>query len=169
MYPDAQQPTLSPAAPAVQPQQQPYGQAVGGAPAPASERRGRKWLRGWRLAVVIVGGIIAALLLADVTQALLRDTRLWDAKIACNNAGSVTDGGRTLTIDMTGGADERGSAYTAADATCVLDELQTPTSIITLMETTRAIDGRQTDEWDGLTATWSYHPDNGLDIVIEKD
>ena len=27
--------------------------------------------------------------------------------------------------------------------------------------------GRQTDSWESYEASWSYHPDNGLNIVIE--
>jgi hypothetical protein len=26
--------------------------------------------------------------------------------------------------------------------------------------------GRQEASWDGIEASWSYHPDNGLDLVL---
>jgi hypothetical protein len=37
-----------------------------------------------------------------------------------------------------------------------------------MMEGTRALDGRQTQTADGYSYTWSYHPDNGLDIIITE-
>jgi len=36
------------------------------------------------------------------------------------------------------------------------------------MERTRALDGTQSDTWDGLQASWSYHPDSGINLLIEK-
>jgi hypothetical protein len=34
------------------------------------------------------------------------------------------------------------------------------------MEKTRALDGRQTASWSFIEASWTYHPDNGLDVII---
>ena len=31
---------------------------------------------------------------------------------------------------------------------------------------TRALDGMQTDSWGGMTARWTYHPDNGMNITF---
>lgn len=33
---------------------------------------------------------------------------------------------------------------------------------------TRALDGRQTDENDKISVSWTYHPDNGLQVMYEK-
>ncbi len=41
-------------------------------------------------------------------------------------------------------------------------------SLYEKMNTTRALDGRQTDENDNFTVSWSYHPDNGLAVLYEK-
>ena len=30
----------------------------------------------------------------------------------------------------------------------------------------RALDGQQTDEWDGISARWTYHPEDGLHLVL---
>lgn len=30
-----------------------------------------------------------------------------------------------------------------------------------------ALEGRQDAEWDNYSASWGYHPDSGLDIVVE--
>jgi hypothetical protein len=49
----------------------------------------------------------------------------------------------------------------------VLGKLHTPDSVTSRIEATRALDGRLTATWSGLSASWGYHPDLGLDIVIE--
>jgi hypothetical protein len=28
--------------------------------------------------------------------------------------------------------------------------------------------GRQSDTFDDINVSWSYHPDNGLDVVVNK-
>ena len=33
---------------------------------------------------------------------------------------------------------------------------------------TRAIDGRQLEEFDKVTVSWSYHPDYGLEVIHRK-
>lgn len=55
-----------------------------------------------------------------------------------------------------------------ADLRCIFRRLEVPDSVIAQLESTRALDGRQEASWDGYTASWSYHPDNGIDIVIEE-
>ena len=32
----------------------------------------------------------------------------------------------------------------------------------------RALDGRQTGTWDDFEASWGYHPDDGINLVIEE-
>jgi hypothetical protein len=36
------------------------------------------------------------------------------------------------------------------------------------MEQTRALDGRQSETWEDFSASWTYHPDNGLDVLIRE-
>lgn len=36
------------------------------------------------------------------------------------------------------------------------------------MKMTRAIDGAQTDENEHFKVTWTYHPDEGLNVIYEK-
>lgn len=50
----------------------------------------------------------------------------------------------------------------------LLDELGFSSAVISRMETTAAIDGVQSAEGEQATVTWSYHPDEGLDVVIER-
>lgn len=94
------------------------------------------------------------------------NTRLAAAQESCTG-GELADEDRTLVLDMKG--KEAGSGnLTVEDVVCVLGDLEAPTSVVTLMEQTRALDGRQTAEWDGIDANWSYHPDSGLDVVLTE-
>ena len=49
---------------------------------------------------------------------------------------------------------------------CVLRGLDTPSSVIDHMSTTRAMDGQQTDSWNGMNARWTYHPDHGMNLTL---
>lgn len=91
---------------------------------------------------------------------------LQEAADACGmgsqtNGFDIADEGRTVILDN--GLTE----VSADDIWCMLDELDAPASVQALMESTRALDGRQTDEWDTFTASWTYHPDDGLDVILE--
>ena len=74
----------------------------------------------------------------------------------------VGDNGHTLTID---GAGLYGRPR-YMEVVCVLTELGAPDSVLSQMDATRALDGMVSGEWDGYHAVWTYHPDNGLWIVI---
>ena len=83
----------------------------------------------------------------------------------------LQDEGHTLTIDGEGGyrATLGASGLASQDiAFQILDELGAPDAVWAKMERTRALDGMEEATWDQFTATWTYHPDNGLDIIIEE-
>jgi hypothetical protein len=50
----------------------------------------------------------------------------------------------------------------------VLRELETPAYVTEQIGQTRALDGRQTATWGDFEASWTYHPDNGLNLVIHQ-
>lgn len=78
----------------------------------------------------------------------------------------IGDDGRSLTID-TSGEDYLDDGTDYETMGCLLGALDAPDSMLSRMENTRALDGRLSADWDGLHATWGYHPDTGMDIVIE--
>lgn len=45
--------------------------------------------------------------------------------------------------------------------------LSLPSSLLDKMSSTRALDGTQTQNCGTYTATWNYHPDNGLKVIYE--
>lgn len=34
---------------------------------------------------------------------------------------------------------------------------------------TRALDGRQKESFDNVTVTWSYHPDQGMEVIYRSN
>lgn len=88
----------------------------------------------------------------------------------CSLSGSegitVLDGGSSIEMQTVSQKTWQGGA-SFSDVTCVLDALQTPQSIQARMETTRALDGRQTGTWPGFSISWGFHPDNGLNVIVE--
>lgn len=49
------------------------------------------------------------------------------------------------------------------------EELDVPDSVVARMGKTRALDGVQTYEGEWYTISWTYHPDEGLEILYEKN
>ena len=86
------------------------------------------------------------------------------AKITCRAASPLSDGGKTLTFDTKGEEDTSGDSID--DMWCVLTKLKITTAVTSHMESTRALDGQQTDEWDGVKARWTYHPDSGVGLTL---
>lgn len=81
------------------------------------------------------------------------------------SVGGVEDQGRTLFLDMRG--DDFGSgSLEYADVLCVLEALDVPQSVIHRIGQTRALDGVQDAVWAEVAASWTYHPDDGLDIIV---
>jgi hypothetical protein len=50
---------------------------------------------------------------------------------------------------------------------CVLYRLDTPADVHERINRTRALDGTQTAEADGVQYTWSFHPDSGVFATIK--
>ncbi len=50
---------------------------------------------------------------------------------------------------------------------CILKALGGGTAVEQHVKTTRALDGQQTEEWSGIRARWTYHPDDGLQMTVQ--
>ena len=48
-------------------------------------------------------------------------------------------------------------------------ELGLPSSVTTKMSETRAMDGRQSETYNGVKVSWTYHPDQGLQVLYEAE
>lgn len=69
---------------------------------------------------------------------------------------SILINGATATEDIT-------------DIACLMLQLNTPEYIVAEMDNTTALMGRQHEEEDGISYEWSYHPDNGFDMIMHED
>ena len=43
-----------------------------------------------------------------------------------------------------------------------------PSYVVSHIDSTRALDGQQVDEWDGISARWTFHPESGLHLVLRE-
>lgn len=91
--------------------------------------------------------------------------RLKDAKTLCKvlKRSKGLSGNRAfLAVDTANEYDTKGVKTIG----CVLGALDTPKYVIKMMSGTTALMGVQKVKADGLKYRWSYHPDNGLDLII---
>jgi hypothetical protein len=120
--------------------------------------------------VTLVALTVAGFLIFDVTRSATEDKNPFEqAQRRCDAAGEGTvieDGGKTLLIDNTGQEDFAG--VDLGGLTCLMEALQMPVAVKEHMISTRALDGRQQDSWGEFSASWSYHPDQGLDIIVTR-
>ena len=118
--------------------------------------------------IVGVGGTLTAASLGVGTGSFLASTAIGDSTQTCDVVDNVWitvgDEGQSISMQSEG---EESSGADYIDVLCVLDQLEVPDSVNTRIGSTRALDGRQTATWDDFDASWGYHPDSGLDIVVE--
>lgn len=83
---------------------------------------------------------------------------------------SVSNDGKSLIIDTNPGDIED---YYEPDALSAIRKIHStlglPDSLITKMTQTRVIDGRQSESYDNITVSWTYHPNLGLEIIYERE
>jgi hypothetical protein len=96
------------------------------------------------------------------------DARLSNAYETClpDDTGatvSLSDEGRTVVIDT------RSEYGSVSGMQCIVGQLDTPESTIAAISRTTSMMGVQEDDHDGISYSWSYHPDNGLNMVITLD
>lgn len=146
---------------------------LGPVPPPPTPTRRPAWLAPAALGTVagiVIGAGGLALVQAVTTGG--GDGRLTAALEECTDSGTgsgleLGDDGRTLRIDTAGDGDasDTGIEY----GLCVLWALDIPDSVMGRIQQTTSLDGQQEGTWDGITATWTYHPDRGLDAVLTLD
>lgn len=129
----------------------------------ASPRRGWLWTMVAAAVLVVVGVVIIV--------AVRGSTSAFEAAIdSCgveNNSGArIGDAGSSLIIDHQG--EDEVAGLTTLQLDCIIDALGTPESVVEQMQTTTAMQGRQTATWADLDASWTYHPDNGLDLIFSE-
>ncbi|MCC3278300.1 hypothetical protein LJ754_03895 [Arthrobacter sp. zg-Y40] len=139
------------------------------APDPVSPRRNYALFAGAGLVVGLGAGFLFAQI--DFSSEPEPSMALTDAVRGCgltNQEGiELGDEGQSLTMDSEGDDDFLSEAADEAQIDCVLRALNMPDAVDSRMDHTRALDGRQSAQWDEFAASWSYHPDSGMNVVIE--
>lgn len=110
---------------------------------------------------------------ADAVEESLRLELFEEARAACaigiSENFKILDGGEALHLSTRTDLDALDSKVWPDDVECLLAELDAPSALWIKMSATRALDGRQADVWNGLEASWTYHPDNGIYLIIEHE
>ena len=75
------------------------------------------------------------------------------------------DQDKTLIMD---GDDAGVSGVGPTSMFCILGAVGLPDATRSQISNTRALDGMQSASWSGYEATWTYHPDNGLDLTLQR-
>lgn len=118
---------------------------------------------------ITIGALVAVTSVSFLfIPALLQGNPFKNAIEVCGLEGApgveLADDDKTLEIDTEGDEDYFGASYD--DLACMVSELDFPSRVITRMDNTRALDGQLTDEFDGLVLYWSYHPDTGINLIV---
>lgn len=116
--------------------------------------------------IVVVLVIVAAVAVAGLGQKSKFQAAVDGCEVLVVNGNlTVGDGGRTLTLN---GAGDTSGGLAIDDLACVLGNLHVSDAVIAKMDGTRALDGMQTGSWDDIDASWTYHPDDGLDVILTQ-
>jgi hypothetical protein len=151
---------------------------------PERKKRTRLWLN---IAVAIIAliavGTVAWFTLGNGGQPRL-EAAYEDANLTNSEWFQLADEGRTIVVDGPLTPDVESavefdqplpteqelndaiSFFRQLDR--LYDALEMPTYVESQIGTTTSLAGEQTATFDGLEASWSYHPDSGLDMTIHE-
>lgn len=135
------------------------------------ERPKRRTRAKYGLAMFIVGFLLAILLSvgAYVGMSYLRTVAAnnlahsLDACSVSSRYARLASDKASLTLVAYG---DGANGLSQTDFRCILSELDTPSSVRERMLITRAVDGAQHEEWNVYRVTWTYHPEDGLSVVL---
>lgn len=128
---------------------------------------------------IIIGVVaVAAIAVISIVVSMLGGSKGPDFKALYNEYctstwADVGSDGSYLSIDTNPyDRDDDGLAYPAAYTAIkeINSALGLPDSLISEMGSTTGADGKQSETFDdvGITVTWKYHPDKGLEVTYKK-
>lgn len=120
-----------------------------------------------RYLIVASGMTILLVAAASILFLIKRDSPLEAAREACgagrDDWAILGDDGKSLTLRSVG---KERSGLKIEQLQCYWTELDVPDAVVAEVTATRALDGRQSGEWNDMKASWIYHPDDGLQMII---
>jgi len=120
---------------------------------------------------IAAGGLVLVVAIAAgvFVMSTRSDGRITDAVASCGVAASsgitFAEDGQSLVFDGKGEDDFIGGDF--RDVECLLNALEAPSTIWAQMLKTTSLMGQQESDFDGINVSWSYHPDNGLNVNFE--
>lgn len=148
------------------------GKSLGKAPAvvPMKRTASRKWGIALLCALLIAA---AVMLLPEREPKKTVFQKAFEAaggRKLCGEWVTVFEDGSGMKID-TNPADK--DDFYDSDAMDTIEkiheQLELPDSLLEKMLTTRALDGRQSKTTKGIEISWTYHPNQGLEILYELE
>ena len=104
-----------------------------------------------------------------IFSSMKADARFTEALTLCEalDASGITlaEDGQSLNFDDKGKEDYSGGDF--SDLQCLLEKLSAPSTVLARMYQTNSSMGVQDAEWDGISISWTYHPDRGMDANFE--
>jgi hypothetical protein len=101
------------------------------------------------------------------------DGRLTAAALECDlifiKGADFSADSQSLYLDGTGDEDYLNTDVTIDDISCVISVLDVPQPIITRINNTNSQMGLVEDSFAGIYISWTYHPDNGLDLYFKLE
>ena len=126
-----------------------------------------------KLPIILVAAVAVIVLIILLTRGSVNFNTLYDKYCSSVWATLGSDGSYLLIDTNPFDRDDDGLAYPAAYEAIkkVNNALGLPDSLISEMEKTTALDGRQSQSFDkkGITVAWKYHPDKGLEVTYKKN
>ncbi len=104
-----------------------------------------------------------------IFSSMKADARFTEALNICEavDASGITlaEDGQSLNFNGKGDKDLFGGKF--SDLTCIIEDLSAPSTVMDRMLRTTSLMGVQDAKWDGISISWTYHPNNGLDANLE--
>lgn len=127
------------------------------------ETKRNKWVV---IGPVLGGGLAVAGLLTWLSAPTVLEKAVEACDLSYHSAISLDDDKKGLYLD---GEGDESAGLAVSSTVCILGALNVPDSVLNRMSNTTSLMGQQDATWDGITALWTYHPNNGLDIVFNLD
>lgn len=137
---------------------------------PVKRSASRKWVALLLCAAAVLAAVVLLPEKAPKKNVIQKAFEEAGGKNFCGEWVTVFEDGSGMKID-TNPADQ--DDFYDPDAMDTIerihDKLDLPDSLLEKMRSTRALDGRQSRKSNGIEISWTYHPDQGLEILYELE
>lgn len=116
------------------------------------------------IVVIVVSIVIALKVITPAKKGETAKDKLKSVSEKCVAKGTMlSSDGMSLFID----AEDSLDSDALEDIHTVLEELEIPDVVMREMETTTALMGRRVETCGDYEISWTFHPDNGLDVLVK--